>query len=483
MQQPQLGTRPQQTVSLAIDCQNGELVPAEALLAMPESDFSKLRREAMEARVDRRQGGHSVRYQCAICKCPLYLSRRITGVQNRWFVHDGKSLDCPWYEGNRLAPDQIKALVYRGQQEGRCHRELKEYIAYWLSRDPLVSNVNCEQTTFSEVVRGEWRRPDVKCLYGGIKLVFEIQLSYTFLSDVIARDAFYRREKTFVIWVFAKFDPSRAVVTDEAFFNKRNLFVIDAKARQHTSERSALTFCGYHQMPTLDDTLRWRDVWQAIPISMADLKLPIDTWRPYFFDYDDQRKRIEHERIEASRAEKARQWKATIAAYRHAALRYFDSGHGEEQQRALLDVADELKEQAEWHPGIEGLREFRFYGYHGVLSVLLSIQIGRPVSYSSQLSVFQVIEAGLRTASRVGLHAYAILYLWAYKTYRPAMSVKHQKWLSQYAHKIKDSFINGESIYRRDTSFDKSIGLLFPELDQHLLSQFGTDLMDDEAAG
>ncbi|HRI93009.1 MAG TPA: DUF6035 family protein [Accumulibacter sp.] len=480
---PPSGPGPQQTVRLAIDSQTGELVPAEALLAMSEDEFSGLRREAMEARVDRRKGGEAVRYQCAICKFPLYLSRRVSGAQNRWFVHDGKSHECPWYEGNRLAPEQIKALVYRGQQEGREHRELKEYIAHWLSRDPLVSDVNCEQTTFSEVVKGEWRRPDVKCLYGGVKLVFEIQLSYTFLSDVIARDGFYRREKTFVIWVFSKFDRSRAAVTDEAFFNRRNLFVIDADARRHTGERSALTFSGYHQVPTLDDNWQWRDTWQSMPIGMAELKLPTDTWRPYFFDYEARRKQIETERIEASRVEQARQWAAGIAAYREAALRYFASNHGEDERRALVAVVDELEEHTAWHPGFEGLRESRFYGYHGVLAVLLSIQTGKPVSYNSQLSVFQVIEAGLRTASRVGLHAYSILYLWAYKTYRPTMPEKQGKWLIDYARKIKLSFARGELVYRRDTSFDEAIDVLFPELGEHLSSPFGTDLMDDEGAG
>lgn len=471
---------PQQTVRLAIDCSTGELLPSEALLTMPESDFSALRREAMEARVDRRRGGHAMRYQCAICKLPLYLSRRMTGEQNRWFVHDGKSQDCPWYEGNRLAPEQIKALVYRGQQEGREHRELKEYIANWLSRDPLVSNVSCEQTTFSEVIKGEWRRPDVKCLYGGVKLVFEIQLSYTFLSDVIARDAFYRREKTFVIWVFARFDRSRAAVTDEAFFNRRNLFVIDAQARQQTSDRSALTFSGYHQMPTLDEKWRWHDVWQATPIGMSDLKLPTDTWRPYFFDYDARRKQIEHERVEASRAEQAREWAAGIAAYRDAALRYFESDHSEEERQALTEVVDQLEEHTAWHSGFEGLRESRFYGYHGVLAVLLSIQMGSPVSYNSQLSVFQVIEAGLRTGSRVGKHAYAVLHLWAYKTYRPPMPEKQRQWLIDYGRKVKKSLDSGESVYRRDTWFDKAIELLFPELGEHLSSTFGTDMMDNE---
>ena len=184
-------SQPQRSVKLAIDCETGELVPADALLAMPESEFTALRRAAMAARRERRRGGDAVRYQCALCKHPLFLSRWIEGLQNRWFVHDGKTEHCPSYEGTRLTPDQVKALVYRGQQEGRPHREMKQFIAKWLATDPLVSEVSQEQTTFSEVLKGERRRPDVKCRYRGLPLVFEVQLSYTFLSDVIARDDFY----------------------------------------------------------------------------------------------------------------------------------------------------------------------------------------------------------------------------------------------------------------------------------------------------
>ena len=155
--------RRQQTVKLAIDCETGELVAAETLHSMPEADFTAVRRAAMAARVDRRRGGSAMRFRCALCEHPLYLSRHVDGLQNRWFVHDGKADHCPWYEGNHLAPDQIKALIYRGQQEGRAHRELKEFIANALAKDPQVSNISQEKTTVSQVLKGEWRRPDVKC--------------------------------------------------------------------------------------------------------------------------------------------------------------------------------------------------------------------------------------------------------------------------------------------------------------------------------
>jgi hypothetical protein len=60
---------------------------------------------------------------------------------------------------------------------------------------------------------------------------------------------------------------------------------------------------------------------------------------------------------------------------------------------------------------------------------------------------------------------------------------KQRKWIIDYARKIKLSFARGESVYRRDTSFDEVIDVLFPELGEHLSNPFGTDLMDDESAG
>lgn len=212
----------QQSVRLAIDCETGELVPAEALLRLGEVEFSELRRAAMKARIARKRGGSAVRFQCAICKHPLFLSRYRDGSGNRWFVHDGKSAECPWHEGNRLTPEQTKALIYRGQQEGAQHQRYKKFLAEWLGKEPHTTAIDQEQTTFSETIKGEWRRPDVKCEYRGNKLVFEIQLSYTFLSDVIARDEFYKREGIFIIWVFARFDLDRAAVVDEAFFTAKH---------------------------------------------------------------------------------------------------------------------------------------------------------------------------------------------------------------------------------------------------------------------
>lgn len=466
----------QQTIKLAIDCKTGELLSSESLLRLDEAEFSKLRRESLKARVDRKRGGSVARFQCAICKQPVFLSRYTTGSGNRWFVHDGKSENCPWHEGNRPTPEQTKALIYLGQQEGAKHKELKRFLAQWLEADPLASDINLEQTTFSQVMGDEWRRPDVKCLYQGHPVVFEIQLSYTFLSDVIERDQFYKRDGIYIIWVFANFNLNRAVVTDEAFFNHRNLFVLDADAMRETAEHGVLTFSGYRQTPSVvDDSIT--DDWTSSYVPLNEIIFPQGTFRPYFFDYEAARGALAAEIAEARRSKEYAAWHREANEYLELALRYYDSDHSEDAKQAMLSKVDELYEWPQWHRGFEVLRDSAFYGCHGILSVLLSIKLGRPVSYNPTSSVYQVIEPALRAGHRTGRQgAFAILYLWAYKTYRPRVTNKNRKWLIQKAEAVKASLENGEDAWQRHTAYDEAIGLLFPELEEHLSKSFGRDL-------
>lgn len=324
--QPTVSRNTQQTVKLAIDCETGELFPAERLLMLDEAEFTALRRSAMQARLNRRAGGSAVRFQCAICKQPLFLSRHINGPISRWFVHDGKADGCPWYEGSRLSPDQTKALIYRGQQEGAAHREVKSFLAHWLSKNPDVDEINLEQTTFSDVVKGQWRRPDVKCLYRGMPLVFEVQLSYTFLSDVIARDEFYRQEGIFIIWVFAKFELNRAAVTDEAFFNRRNLFVLDAEAVKKTKECGALAFSGYRQAPQLVEGAVC-DVWSSEPVFLSDTIFPYDNYRPYFFEYGAARSELEAKWAKEKQQRQLDGWAADVQAFLDAVISHCSSDY------------------------------------------------------------------------------------------------------------------------------------------------------------
>jgi hypothetical protein len=462
---------PQQTVKLAIDYSTGEIYSAEDLLLVSEVEFTAMRREAMSNRIERKkQNTDTARFRCAICKQPLYLSRRKSGSQNRWFAHSSKSFECPWYEGNRLTADQTKALIYRGQQEGAKHKALKQFIATWLEKDEFIPKVEQEKTTFGEVLKGEWRRPDVKCFYKAKPLVFEIQLSYTFLSDVIARDDFYKKEGIYIVWVFAQFDLKRAAITDEAFFNRRNLFVLDADAVNQTLNRQVLTFSGYHQTPSFNEK-GVADSWTVSSVGLNEVTFPANTFRPYFFDYDGELKKLEVLHLERETRMRQRGWLDGLQSYLSSAMQYYENDYGIEFRVPILKIVDRLAESTSWRREYEGLRDPQWLCY--VLPVLLSIKLNKPTGYKVD-SVYRVLEAGIRSGYRdVGQHAFAVLYLRAYKFYKPTMSPKHRSWLSDKGKEIKESIDVGHQKFRRFTGYDKVICLLFPEFAHVLGDDFG----------
>ena len=483
----------QQTVELAIDIETDQRIAASELLALPEAEFSAMRRQAMAERIARKKGATKARYICAICRIPLWLSRYNHEEGNRWFRHDEPSLGCPWFEGNKLSPDQRRALIYRGQQEGEEHRRLKNFIASWLEKEPGVTGVDRELVTHGQILKGEWKRPDVQCVKGDKRMVFEIQLSYTFLSDVIKRDEFYRREGIFIIWVFAFCDLRKATVRDEAFFNRRNVFVLDSAATQETIERARLTFNGHFQNPVVNEGVIL-DEWSTQLITLDDAQFPVSNYRPFFFDYDAALRALEVEQTEKQRkAQQARQeaqsqaleaWRQAqrgffhlgVGEYLRAAVAYYDSRYQDALKQPILDAAAALEANHNWHRGFEPLSDEEFFGWHKVLPVLMSLKLGRSVGYGADATYtpYQVLEAAVRQSTQRRVHGFTVLYLWASSIFKLQLNEKQRQWRTALAEKVKVSVEAGQATYRRVTYYDQAIVLLFPALEEKLSSPFAT---------
>lgn len=468
-----LNRNPKQTVRQAIDAETGELVEASALSQLTEDAFTALRRRTMEARVARkRRGENRACLVCACCKQPLYLSRHHKNGGNRWFVHDGRTPeDCVYHEGTRNSEEITRALIYRGQQEGESHRKLKLFVAEWLRRDPDVQQVDVELTKFSAVAAGEWRRPDVRCVYKGVPIVFELQLSYTFLSTVIERDEFYQREREFIIWVFPSFDRSRATVTDEAFFNRRNLFVLDAEAQQATLVRGLLTFSGYHQEPRIvRDSIE--DTWINTLVGLREAHFPPYTYRPYYFDYPAARKSLEAERRRRADEASASHWNSLVDRYIVAALDYYANDHSDAFITPMLQVVVEMEWHSQWRASYATLKDPVFFGHHSLLAVLLTMARNKVVSYSVP-TVYQVLDAALRSSGHDLFRPHTILLLRAFKKWKPPVKEEQREKLRKLAHEVHTSVLSGEGKFRRFTGYDEAVALLFPELADAVRDEFG----------
>lgn len=463
----------QQTVALALDAETGGTFEASRLHSMPEVEFTALRRATLAARNARKRGLDAWRFKCVICCQPLYLSRYHTDDGNRWFKHDGKPAQvCPWYEGTKLPPDMHRALIYRGYQEGETHKRLKAFIASWLSNEPKNSDVRTEQVTFGEVLVGERKRPDVKCNRGPDRLVFELQLSYTFLTEVLKREEFYAREGIFIIWVFGSFDVRKSTVRDQAFYGLRNVLVLDEAAMQRTIESGELIFTGYFQRPVVDGTAI-SDIWDTRPVNLDDVSFPKDTYRAFFHDYDKALVDAKAQLAEEARQRSYEAWASALERYVAAAMKYYENDYAEVLKEDVIAAVDVLYDHEQWHRGFEVLKSTEFFGWHRVLPILLSIKHNRPVGYNKSLTAFRVLEAGLRQTID-GKHGLAVMYLWAYQAYKPSVTPEQKKWIAAKAYEIKGLIEGGDMFYQRAVGFDEAVGALFPELEEKLVTPWGT---------
>lgn len=515
---------PQQSIQCALDTFTGEPMRAEELFRLSEEEFASLRRQAMAARNAQRLAHRrgqapgpetAPRFTCLACKHPVWISRQHRPDGNRWFTHDaqGDRPPCPWVDYGRLNPDQTKALIYRGQQEGQAHRELKRALVRYLSRTEGVTDIDEEKVTFSAVAKGEWRRPDVQCRFRGRHLVFEVQVSYLFLSDVIGRDTFYREQGAHVLWLFATFNLDRAAQSDEAFFNRRNLFVLDAEALDECARRNELVFSGYHQQVQEGADLNSIEAleWVRRPVVLGDLKFCPTSLRPYFFDVaaaiqaahenlaSKQAAQIADARAASSQTNwgevrKARavlwddsklsssallrppgaesDWDQLVTAYLEAALLYCEAGYQRQDEEFLLSLVTRMQLHYRWQSSLAVLTYHSFYGEHGVLPALFSFKLKRVVGYG-ELSMDQLVNT---LTNLDGRRSRVVLYFWALHRYKPPLSQKAEARIRDRTAELRRLVeVEEETRFVRDPVIEPGVRLLFPELIPYLDRPFARD--------
>lgn len=114
------------------------------------------------------------------------------------------------------------------------------------------------------------------------------------------------------------------------------------------------------------------------------------------------------------------------------------------------------------------------YPLQRVVSRIASIFFNKGIEYKSD-SAWQVINAIMCDRSE---HAkkFHTLYLIAIKIYSPEMTIDQAHKVSEWRSKVKTSILAGEQEYVRETTYDRLLGLLFPEMRVQLNNPFGTPL-------
>lgn len=220
-------------------------VPIQQLLALPRATWEHLRAEINRRR---RSDPHRPLARCRLCKGPIFIRAQVVqGEHSPVYAHYPESpVDCPWYQGGTLTPDDARAAQYRGHQESALHRWMCDTIAQLASADPRCNLVSIDTYRRPAIEsRGRW--PDVYLEIEGLgRFAIEAQLSKPFAPEIAARHLHYEREGVALLWAFREIEENlpqgfRDVVT----MQRGNAFGFDDAAVAASIARGTLVLSCY----------------------------------------------------------------------------------------------------------------------------------------------------------------------------------------------------------------------------------------------
>jgi ubiquitin len=256
------------------DLKSGTEVVAVEFFQKTEGLVFQRRRQALEHLMEGKAD-----LVCSVCNQPVHIAG--TKDQEFFFKHYKEKGNCPIKTKGELSQSDLDRLRYAGVKESDRHLQLKDEIEAALRADSQrCSNVRKEQVRRSAVDPTSWRKPDVSCEFLGRKLVFEVQLSTTYLNVILEREAHYRADQTFVIWLFASFDPNglRFVEKDILYANHGHAFVFDEVARAESVKEGRLIIRCYR---FVNPAVGVSGGWVASLVELADLQYDTSDFRAF----------------------------------------------------------------------------------------------------------------------------------------------------------------------------------------------------------
>ncbi|MGX1126544.1 DUF7830 domain-containing protein [Pseudomonas sp. HLS-6 TE3448] len=127
---------------------------------------------------------------CEWCTTPVILV--LTQERRFHFRHHPREEGrhkCSVSTRGKFSAAQINCMKYNAAQESAAHLRLKGII-----RDSLIADENCSEPLVEKIWKGmpladraQWRKPDVQVERAGQRLAFEVQLSTTYLTEIVGR--------------------------------------------------------------------------------------------------------------------------------------------------------------------------------------------------------------------------------------------------------------------------------------------------------
>lgn len=386
------------------------------------------------------------RFLCSECMTPVYLVSRPEG-KKLFFRHKLEDGRCSAVTRGQLSQDEINARRYNGTKESWLHIEMKRWIVECLRADGRFSDIVVEGRWEGEFT-GAWRKPDVRALFNGVRVAFEVQLSTTYINVIAQRREFYRQEGGLLFWVFSQFnEDTRRLTQDDVFYNNnRNAFVVNSRSRDVSLEqRRFMLDCVWAAPVGINSFTPMKR--ETVPFDA--LTLDQATQRAYYFDFDGEREkmeRAEEERKKSRRKILRDRFESFYTNY--LPRRHFDEQDWQELQRDFAAEGSELP----YHPGLLPT---------SLLNALYSAKHGRVFGwdYSNFIQVAHHIEPGLR--------GYLHYFRNALKVYDRAELVRREDHSGKWAAKVSEYKARmrlGDPAYAPDIEHKALIEMLFPEV-------------------
>jgi competence CoiA-like predicted nuclease len=305
-------------IDIVYDPKTGKEIPAREVV---RDDHTGLQlRTALKAA---KLNGNPL-YLCPHCHTPIYLK---SGKEKRgqFFAHwPDCDNSCRWMEKHGYSQEQIRARRFHGQKESHAHKQIKGFVFNCLKTDPMFTDVKVEQVWRSKEKDGAWRKPDVSAMYrgpnGAFPIAFEIQLSSTFLSEIVERREYYRKQGALLVWIFQRFvrhDP-KLTQLDIFYPNNLNAFVVNQKTLAKSFETGQFHLECHWAEPILSENLSISSVLNAQLVAFQELTLDQAEQLAYHFDYELHKQAIEEQiKTESARIKKEEVKLAEEAKKRH----------------------------------------------------------------------------------------------------------------------------------------------------------------------
>lgn len=393
---------------------------------------------------------------CALCMAPVILVR--TKERRFHFRHHPREeaeQKCSISTRGQLSTEQINCIKYNAAKESAAHLRLKGII-----RDSLIADENCSEPLVEKVWKGlplaeraQWRKPDVQVEHNGQRLAFEVQLSTTYLTEIVGRREFYRANNAGMVWIFHSFDPTATRTSEEDIFflNNNNVFIVNEAtlARSRQAKRMAMD-CWYATPHLRGRTII--DEWVMKEVFLDQLIVDPQEQKVFFTDYDALRAEL----LSSLDSSKARH-----AFYdfwmQHAAN---DSKESDEAWRALREQMSKAL------PDLPLPVDYRMGKFHGAVSIMLSARYGHPVGYN--------LPRLLNVANTAFDHykSYLLAFGWTLRAFGNEQLLAEQDSKQTWQRRkkvIRDGLECMDEAFRQDLSYNHVIAFLIPEIKGKLI--------------